>query len=58
MGETVDSKKILTLIAGILLAGGSAAVWHFWHIDGFVAILAAGAGVILIGRSCGIDFGW
>lgn len=58
MGKTPKAPKspimcIAGALIGLTIAGGAAAAWHFWHIDGFFALVIAFGGLALVCNSLG-----
>jgi hypothetical protein len=47
--------KLLGMICGLLIMGGAAAAWHYWHVDGLIALLIAGGGMTLVYNAFGIN---
>jgi hypothetical protein len=43
--------KLLGMVCGLAIMGGAVASWHYWHIDGVIAFLIAGAGIAVIYRT-------
>ena len=35
-------------LLGVVIMAGSAAAWHYWHIEGLLAFIAAGFGADVV----------
>jgi hypothetical protein len=51
--EKSTARRVAGVLAGLAIAGGSAAAWHFWHIDGALATMVSFGGLALVCNSLG-----
>ena len=49
----MNTKKIAEGVCGLLIAAGGAAAWHFWGVDGFLAMILAFIGLGMVGDAFG-----
>jgi hypothetical protein len=47
--------KVFETICGLVVVGGAGAMWHFWHVDGFIAVVMGLVGLGLVAHSFGRD---
>ncbi len=52
------AKQSVQVVVGLFIAAGAVVAWHFFKIDGFLAFIAGGFGLAIIGKAFGEEFNW
>lgn len=47
--------RFIAIFIGLAVMAGSAAMWHYWNLHGFVAFLFAFFGSVLVERGVGLN---